>query len=145
MKRTPFEVVENIIEGLRLDHSVMSDATADQLKTILPWVPSSPPLDMPDGYPSFTSARSGKDIVSERDAIYGDAVKNIRAIAHGWTALLGVRVDPVQVCACMIHLKLIREINGQHEDDNFDDVEGYIEIARKVVEADANRVDPSGS
>lgn len=77
----------------------------------------------------------GAAVVEERVSIYGSPVENMERIAQAFSAVLGVPVTPVQASMLFVVLKVVRESQGEHLDDNLDDIEGYVEIARRVVSA----------
>lgn len=57
-------------------------------------------------------------------------------IAQVWSGILGHTVRPVDVPLMMAGMKLVRAQNTPDYSDNVDDIDGYIEIARKVVGED---------
>lgn len=85
----------------------------------------------------------GALIVEERAALYGSPVPQMSRLALGFSAILGAKVTALQVAMLMVFLKVVREAHGEHQDDNLDDIEGYVEIARRVVNEGSN--DPAGS
>lgn len=48
--------------------------------------------------------------------------------------VLGCECSPLQATMIMVQLKVVRECHGGHQDDNLDDIEGYVAIARRVVD-----------
>jgi hypothetical protein len=69
----------------------------------------------------------------ERQKQYGDPVPNMKRIAEGWSILTGTLITSNQVPLMMIWLKMVRE-NENHLDANVDDIEGYAEILRRVMQ-----------
>lgn len=72
----------------------------------------------------------GAELVGDRNSIYGDAVTTIRGVARAWTVLFGIPVTPEQVCLAMMLLKAERDRN-EYNDDNRDDMQGYLEILHR--------------
>jgi hypothetical protein len=71
------------------------------------------------------------DIIEERGHDYGDAGHNHRRIAALWSAYLGTHVSAHDVAICMILVKVSRAKAGRR-DDNYQDISGYSEIARRL-------------
>jgi hypothetical protein len=81
-----------------------------------------------------TDETEGKKLVDgERQKQYGDPVPNMKRIAEGWSILIGTLITSNQVPLMMIWLKMVRE-NENHLDANVDDIEGYAEILRRVMQ-----------
>lgn len=74
----------------------------------------------------------GHKVVDERQDLYGDAVPNIERIARGWSIIAESAITPQMVPLMMVWLKVVRESQA-HLVDNLDDIEGYVEIMRRVV------------
>lgn len=74
-----------------------------------------------------------QDIVGRRTKVYGDPVVTHVRIAHVWSGILGFNVQPSQVPLLMMGLKLVRASISPTYSDNSDDIEGYLDIFRKVV------------
>jgi len=75
-----------------------------------------------DRYEILEAAR---DAVTDRGEDYGDARDNFERIAALWTYLLGVDVQPHQVSAMMIAVKLARLCNEPKHLDSMVDIAGY--------------------
>jgi hypothetical protein len=71
------------------------------------------------------------NIVDERGKDYGDAAANHRRIAALWSAYLGTHVSAHDVAMCMVLVKVSRAKAGR-KDDNYTDMAGYAEIARRL-------------
>jgi hypothetical protein len=71
------------------------------------------------------------DILNERQADYGDAGHNHRRIAALWSAYLGTHISAHDVAMCMVLVKVSRAKAGRR-DDNYTDMAGYAEIARRL-------------
>jgi hypothetical protein len=71
------------------------------------------------------------DIIEERGQQYGDAGHNHRRIAALWSAYLGTHVSAHDVAICMILVKVSRAKAGVNP-DNYEDMAGYAEIARRL-------------
>jgi len=76
---------------------------------------------------------AGKTIVESRQDLYGDAVPNIERVARGWSILAETNITPQMVPLMMVWLKLVRQSQA-HLVDNLDDIEGYVEIMRRVIQ-----------
>lgn len=76
------------------------------------------------------------ELINERVKVYGDPKVTFPQIAQAWSAVLGFEVLPYQVPLCLIAMKLVRTSQTPDYSDNSDDVEGYLDIFRKVVGED---------
>ena len=76
------------------------------------------------------------ELIDERVKVYGDPTVTFPQIAQAWSAVLGVQVRPDQVPLCLIAMKLVRTSQTPDYSDNSDDIEGYLDIFRKVVGKD---------
>lgn len=63
--------------------------------------------------------------VTARGTNYGDARDNFQRIATLWSALLGIDIQPHQVSAMMIAVKLARLQNDPRHHDSMIDIAGY--------------------
>lgn len=63
-------------------------------------------------------------IGGDRQDSYGDWHRNAEAIAAGWSVILGHKVEPRRVALMMAWLKIVRQIDGPHEDSAVD-LAGY--------------------
>lgn len=66
-----------------------------------------------------------------RQVAYGPPVEHWQRVAQVWSVILDHVVTPAQAALCMAGLKLVREAYT-HGDDNLDDLEGYVEIVRRI-------------
>lgn len=73
------------------------------------------------------------DILTERAADYGDPRPNHERIAHLWNAYLepATPITAHDVAMCMVLVKVSRAKAGER-DDNYTDMAGYAEIARRL-------------
>jgi hypothetical protein len=71
------------------------------------------------------------DILNDRELDYGDAGTNHRRIAALWSAYLSTHVSAHDVAMCMVLVKVSRAKAGR-KDDNYTDLCGYAEIARRL-------------
>jgi hypothetical protein len=71
------------------------------------------------------------NIVDERGKDYGDAAANHRRISALWSAYLGTHISAHDVAMCMVLVKVSRAKAGR-KDDNYTDMAGYAEIARRL-------------
>ena len=84
---------------------------------------------------SDSSERDGNlgEVIDRREQVYGPAVECWVRVAQVWTGILGHEVQPVEAALCMIGMKLVRTDYAPDYSDNTDDVEGYLDIVRKIV------------
>lgn len=82
----------------------------------------------PDHYRS-----KGAAIVQDRAALYGSPVPNMQRFARIIEAVIGAECTALQATMIMVGIKILRESHGGHLEDNLDDIEGYVEIARQIV------------
>ena len=72
-------------------------------------------------------------IVRERGEIYGDPSANLGDTAARWSATLGQKVTPAQVCLCMVDLKLSRLKATPTHIDSLQDIAGYIALLSEII------------
>ncbi len=82
----------------------------------------------------------GAAIVAEREAIYGSPVPNMERFGKIIEAVVGAPCSALQAAMIMVGIKILRESHGGHQEDNLDDIEGYVEIARRIVAAQGDQV-----
>lgn len=75
-------------------------------------------------------------IVDERESVYGEPVQQFTRIAHMWSSILDHEIQPWQVPLMMVGLKLIRTADTPDYSDNSNDIEGYLEIFRRILGED---------
>ena len=74
----------------------------------------------------FTLATEACELVTgPRQRAYAHPSVNFGRIAKGWEMILGIPITPEQVAACMVQVKLAREVNA-HSRDNLVDAVGYL-------------------
>ena len=76
------------------------------------------------------------EVVDARVSVYGDPVEAYTNIAKIWSGVIGHDITPEQVTLMMIGLKLHRASEAPDYSDNSDDIEGYLDIFRKIVGKD---------
>ncbi len=73
-----------------------------------------------------TILEAAKQIVTkDREEDYGSPEDNFARIAIMWSAFLQFKIDPEEVAAMMILLKVARIASGNRKADNWIDVAGY--------------------
>ncbi len=70
-------------------------------------------------------------ISGPRRESYGDVLTSFTRIARLWSPILGMPISPQQVAACMIQLKVAREMNS-HSRDNLVDICGYAALLEEL-------------
>jgi hypothetical protein len=73
-------------------------------------------------------------MVGERGKAYGDADGNFTRIARGWSEILGVDVNKVQVALCMDWVKTCRLITSPSHRDSWIDKIGYSALGGEVAD-----------
>lgn len=91
-----------------------------------------------DYAPEMHAARTGVtgEVIDGRVGVYGDPVATFPRIAEVWSGILGHPVSATDVPLMLAGMKLVRAQVTPDYSDNPDDVEGYIDIFRKVVGPD---------
>lgn len=56
---------------------------------------------------------------------YGTPEQNFHTIATLWSSYLGIQIEPKDVCALMVMLKVARIASGHGNADNWIDICGY--------------------
>lgn len=74
------------------------------------------------------------EVVDERKSVYGDPKVSFPMVALVWSGILGTEVRPDQVPLLLMGYKLVRTSETPEYSDNSDDVEGYLEIFRLLME-----------
>lgn len=72
-------------------------------------------------------------LVKERGADYGHPKEDFTRTAGLWSAYLGIEVRPEDVPMMMILLKVSRQ-KHKHKMDNLDDIQGYAETGKMLVD-----------
>jgi hypothetical protein len=74
-----------------------------------------------------------ESLVEGRKKVYGDPVFHMIRVASVWSGILGHDVRPSQVPLLMAGLKMVRASETPDYSDNSDDIDGYMDIFRRVV------------
>ena len=77
-----------------------------------------------------------EEVVDGRTSVYGDPTETFSRIAKVWSGILGHTVNPTDVPLCLMGMKIIRTTQAPNYSDNSDDIEGYLDIFRKLVGED---------
>jgi hypothetical protein len=80
-------------------------------------------------------ARDGNlgEVIDRRVQVYGEPVGCFTRIAEVWSGIIGHHINPVEVPLMMVGMKLVRAQVMPDYGDNSDDVDGYMDIFRKIV------------
>lgn len=91
--------------------------------------------DAAEAVEKFHARRPGNvgEVIDQRVSVYGEPVQGFERIAQVWSGILGHEVTAEEVALCQMGMKLVRAQNAPDYSDNSDDVEGYLDIFRKVV------------
>ena len=73
------------------------------------------------------------EVIDGRRSVYGNPEEVFPRHAQVWSAIIGAPVTAEQVALCLIGYKLIRTADAPDYSDNSDDIEGYLDIFRKIV------------
>lgn len=74
-----------------------------------------------------------EEVIDGRRSVYGNPEEVFPRHAQVWSAIIGTPVTPEQVALCLIGYKLVRTADAPDYSDNPDDIEGYLDIFRKIV------------
>ena len=74
-----------------------------------------------------------EEVVDGRNSVYGNPVETFSRIAEVWSGILGHTVNATDVPLCLMGMKIIRTTQAPDYSDNSDDIEGYLDIFRKIV------------
>ena len=72
-------------------------------------------------------------ITKDRNEDYGDPSSNFRCIADMWTAYLDHKIEPHDVAALMILVKLSRVQSSPDKRDSWVDIAGYAGLGAEVA------------
>ena len=72
-------------------------------------------------------------ITGDREEDYGDIRQNFKDIADGWAMVFHHPVEPWQVAACMVVVKLARLVKTPEHIDSWADASGYIGIGCELA------------
>jgi hypothetical protein len=73
------------------------------------------------------------EVIDERVQVYGEPTVTFPQIAKVWSGYLGVEVKPTDVPIMLLLMKTVRVRQAPEYSDNSDDIEGYLDIFRKLV------------
>jgi hypothetical protein len=73
------------------------------------------------------------EVIDERVKVYGDPTITFPQIAEVWSGIIGHHINATDVPLMLIGMKLVRTAQAPDYSDNSDDVEGYLDIFRKIV------------
>lgn len=79
---------------------------------------------------------NAEELVAERRRVYGDPEEGFIRVAQIWSGILDTEVNATDVALCMIGYKLLRTQVCPTYSDNSDDIDGYLNIFRKIVGED---------
>ena len=74
------------------------------------------------------------ELLKQREADWGDAVKTYCLISQAWSGLFNRAVQPHQVALAMAQLELIRASINPYNPDSLQAVKAYIQIAQQILE-----------
>lgn len=73
------------------------------------------------------------ELIDRRVQVYGDPTVTFARIAQMWSGLIGHEILPYQVPLMMVAIKMVRADVMPDYSDNSDDIDGYMDIFRKLV------------
>ena len=73
------------------------------------------------------------EVIDERVQVYGDPTVTFPQIAQVWSGYLGVEIKATDVPIMQLLMKTVRLRQSPNYSDNSDDIEGYLDIFRKLV------------
>lgn len=76
------------------------------------------------------------EVIDRRQQVYGDAVTGWSEVAALWSTYLGFTIQAHQAPIMMVLLKIQRSKTSPDYSDHVDDMEGYLDIFRKVIGPD---------
>lgn len=76
------------------------------------------------------------EVIDGRTSVYGEVIPAFTRQAQAISAVLDFEVQPWQVPLIMVAVKLIRTTEAPDYSDNSDDIEGYLDIFRKLIGED---------
>lgn len=76
-------------------------------------------------------AEAQRLVYGQKEEAYGDAREDLERVAGMWGAVLGTPVQPWQVAACMVALKVSRLCHRRTR-DSWVDVAGWADVGAQV-------------
>jgi len=76
------------------------------------------------------------ELIDRRVQVYGNPLDTFVRIAQVWSGLIGHEILPYQVPLMMAAMKMVRTDVMPDYSDNSDDIDGYMDIFRKLVGED---------
>lgn len=73
------------------------------------------------------------ELIDRRIQVYGNPVETFARIAQMWSGLIGHEIQPYQVPLMMAAMKMVRTDVMPDYADNSDDIDGYMDIFRKLI------------
>ena len=73
------------------------------------------------------------EVIDRRVQVYGNPLETFVRIAQVWSGILGHPVQPVEVPLLMAGMKMVRAQVMPDYSDNSDDIDGYLDIFRRLV------------
>jgi hypothetical protein len=74
-----------------------------------------------------------KELIDKREEVYGEVVPTFIRIAQVWSGITGLNIQPTDVPLMMMGLKTVRSQITPDYSDSSDDIDGYLDIFRKIV------------
>lgn len=88
-----------------------------------------------EDYPAERGGNLG-EVIDRRVQVYGDPVIGFAEIAEMWTTYVGYPIQAHQVPMMMLLMKVVRSKTSPDYSDHSDDIEGYLDIFRKIIGED---------
>lgn len=82
---------------------------------------------------AIEEATQVRELIDGRVSTYGDPVEGHVRIAQVFSGILGIEVQPSTVPLLMMGMKLVRAESSPDYSDHSDDIEGYLDIFRKII------------
>jgi hypothetical protein len=83
--------------------------------------------------PLFERTATLVNVIDQRVKVYGEVVPSFERIAQVWSGILGSPVSATDVPLMLIGMKTVRAQITPDYSDNSDDIDGYLDIFRKLV------------
>jgi len=114
----------------------MAEAAKTQIKTAAQVAAEDNGKPSAPDAPLFERTQTLANVIDRRVQVYGEVVPSFERIARVWSGILDHEVSAVDVTLCMMGLKMVRAQITPDYADNSDDVDGYLDIMRKIVGKD---------